>query len=171
MDSLLQRPRLAVDADPVPDVVQLLRREYAEIRQLFDVYDDLLVEAALPAARQETAARICQALALHAVVKEEVIYPVARQWPACRRCIAEAEVEHAAARSLIDELALLEPDDLLFDAHVRVLGEYMRHHFAAEEAQLLPALVRLADELPQLAAEALRRRHVLQQEFEAIDRA
>lgn len=169
MDTLFQRLRAVAGADPVPDLVQLLRGEHQAIRQLFALYEDLHDEDASASERQELAARICLALALHAVVEEEVIYPAARQWPACRRCIAEAEVEHAAARSLIDKLALMEADDPRFDAHIRVLGTSVRHHFDEEESRLLPALARAADDLPGLAAQARRRRQSLQLELDAMD--
>jgi hemerythrin superfamily protein len=168
MDTLMQRLRSVVGAKPAPDVVRQLRAEHQEIRQLFNLYDDLIVAAASAPERQELAARICLALALHAVVEEEVIYPAARQWSACRRWVAEAEMEHAAARTLIDELALMEPDDLRFDAHISVLGTCVLQHFAEEEARLLPLLARVVDDLPGLAAQARRHRQVLQQELDAM---
>lgn len=175
MDTFLQRLRSATGTRPAPpetatpELVQLLRAEQHHIRQLFDAYEDLLAEAASDPVRQELAARICLALALHALVEEEVVYPAARQWPACRRAVAEAEVEHAVARLLIDELAAREPDDPLFDAHVSVLSGHVRRHVEQAETTLLPMLARLADDLPGLAGQARQRRLALQRELDAFD--
>ncbi len=175
MEILLQRlraaasPRSLVPPEPASNVAQLLRDEHHAIRQLLDAYDGLVAERASDAERQELASRICLALALHAVVEEDVVYPVACQWPACQRALAEAEVEHAAARTLIGALAAMDADDPLFDAHVSVLSAYVRLHFAQEEAVLLPELTQHADDLPGLAARMQRRRQALQQDLEALD--
>jgi len=152
-----------------PGLVTQLQAEHDEIRQLFDTYEGLQAEGAAPPLRQALAARICLALALHALVEEELVYPAARRLPACRRATAEAEVEHAAARLLIDELALMAPDDALFDAHVSVLGAHVRHHLAEEEELLLPDLVHSGMDLQALGAQARARRLALQQELDALD--
>ncbi|HPU49949.1 MAG TPA: hemerythrin domain-containing protein [Burkholderiaceae bacterium] len=151
------------------NLVRLLQAEHAEIRQLFDLYEDLLAQGAPAQRRHELAVRACLAVAMHAVVEEEVVYPALRALPACRRALAEAEVEHAAARALIDEIGLLEPDDALFDAHVSVLGEYVRHHLVEEEAFLLHELEHSTVDLVELGRQARERRASLQDELDALD--
>lgn len=174
MDNFIQRlrgssARASAAADGRPDLVALLQGEHDQIRQLFEIYEDLLADGATPTLRQELAARICLALAMHAVVEEEIVYPAARHLPACRRAAAEAAVEHAAARTLIDEIALMDPEDPLFDAHVSVLSQYVGHHFDEEERELLPELARSSLDLAVLAHQAGRRRQALQIELDALD--
>jgi len=45
----------------------------------------------------------------------------------------EAHVEHAAAKALIAEIEAMQPSDPFYDAKVKVLGEYIRHHVREEE--------------------------------------
>jgi hypothetical protein len=50
----------------------------------------------------------------------------------------EAEVEHASAKELIAQIREMQPDEPLYDAKVKVLGEYIDHHVGEEENELFP---------------------------------
>jgi hypothetical protein len=52
----------------------------------------------------------------------------------------EAKVEHSSLKELIAAIEGSSPQDDLFDAHVKVLGEYTRHHVKEEEGELFPKL-------------------------------
>ena len=56
----------------------------------------------------------------------------------------EAEVEHEGIKWRIDLLQKMRPEDDLYDAEVKVLAEYVRHHVKEEERKLFPRL-RLSD--------------------------
>jgi hypothetical protein len=45
----------------------------------------------------------------------------------------EAEVEHASTKELIAQIEAEGQDGDLFEAKVKVLGEYVRHHVEEEE--------------------------------------
>jgi hypothetical protein len=47
-------------------------------------------------------------------------------------------VEHASAKQLIAEIEEMSPRDKLFDAKVKVLVEYVKHHVKEEENELFP---------------------------------
>ena len=50
----------------------------------------------------------------------------------------EAEVEHASAKDLIAEIEASDPSDDMFDAKVKVLGEYIDHHVKEERNEMFP---------------------------------
>jgi hypothetical protein len=45
----------------------------------------------------------------------------------------EAYVEHDSAKKLIAEIEAMKPSEEYYDAKVRVLGEYIKHHVKEEE--------------------------------------
>jgi len=45
----------------------------------------------------------------------------------------EAQVEHDGAKKLIAEIEAMQPSEDLYDAKVKVLGEYIQHHVKEEE--------------------------------------
>jgi hypothetical protein len=47
-------------------------------------------------------------------------------------------VEHASAKDLIAQLEGADVDDELYDAKVKVLGEYVKHHVKEEQNELFP---------------------------------
>jgi hypothetical protein len=83
-------------------------------------------------------------LDLHAALEAEIFYPAVRALPAQSARIDEAEVEHAAMKSLMELLRMRTtgPADPKYVARFRVLGEYVRHHIHEEEDVLLPGLER-----------------------------
>ena len=77
----------------------------------------------------------------------------AHQWITSREfvddegMVNEAEVEHAAAKDLMDQLDGMEPSDPYFDAKVKVLSEMIDHHVEEEETEYFPACRRSAMDL------------------------
>jgi CO dehydrogenase/acetyl-CoA synthase beta subunit len=45
----------------------------------------------------------------------------------------EAYVEHDGAKKMIAEIETMAPSDEFYDAKVKVLGEYVKHHVKEEE--------------------------------------
>ncbi|HET6220988.1 MAG TPA: hemerythrin domain-containing protein, partial [Dongiaceae bacterium] len=52
--------------------------------------------------------------------------------------LEEATVEHASAKDLIAQLEEADAEDELYDAKVKVLGEYVKHHVKEEQNELFP---------------------------------
>ena len=79
-------------------------------------------------------------LTVHATVEEEIFYPAAREALGEEEdLIDEADVEHATAKDLIAQIEGSSPaEDALFDAKVKVLGEYIAHHVKEEEGEMFP---------------------------------
>lgn len=90
--------------------------------------------------KQKLATQICKALTVHAQIEEEIFYPAAYDVldDDGDDLVDEAQVEHSSAKALIAEIEAMQVGEPLFDAKVKVLGEYIRHHVEEEETQLFP---------------------------------
>jgi hypothetical protein len=75
-------------------------------------------------------------LTVHSTIEEEFFYPAARKAGVDPDLLDEAGVEHASVKRLIAQIEASDPDDRLYDAKVKVLGEYVRHHVEEEEGSL-----------------------------------
>ncbi|SHN34158.1 hemerythrin domain-containing protein [Rhizobacter sp. OV335] len=124
---------------PPADAIKLLRADHAEVKKLFAEYDKLAKAEADASEREALALDICAKLTVHAQIEEEIFYP------ACRDVLQdqddlldEATVEHASAKDLIAQLQSSSPDDDMYDAKVKVLGEYIDHHVKEEQNELFP---------------------------------
>jgi hemerythrin-like domain-containing protein len=130
------------------DALQLLTAEHREVKAMFHQYDRLAETGGRGDERMLLASQICVALTLHAQVEEEILYPAARAaLPHDEDIVDEAYVEHASAKSLVAQIKTMTSDQPLFDAKVKVLGEYIDHHVREEEGELFPKLRRTALDL------------------------
>ena len=122
----------------VQDAVQLLTSDHAEVSALFKKYDKLAEANAQASDRQAHAEQICTLLTVHATIEEEIFYPAARDAGIDDALMDEADVEHAAAKDLIAQIRAMAPDDDLYDAKVKVLGEQIEHHVEEEQGEMFP---------------------------------
>ena len=152
-------------ASKAPDATKLLMADHKEVKTLFKQYDKLAKGEGTDEEKQAIAEEICTMLTVHATVEEEIFYPAAREAMDEQDLLDEAEVEHASAKDLIAQIRGMSPADELYDAKVKVLGEYVDHHVQEEEKELFPK-VRKADlDLKQLGAELEARKQQLMNEM------
>jgi len=120
------------------NAIDLLKRDHREVEELFDQYEKAKDDAD-EASKRELATRICAALSVHAQVEEEIFYPaMRRRGEEARELVDEAAVEHQSMKDIIGRLESAPPDDPLYDAGVKVLSEYVKHHVKEEENELFP---------------------------------
>jgi hemerythrin-like domain-containing protein len=144
------------------DAVSLLSGDHAEVKQMFENYRQLVEKNADDEQRGELAREICTMLTVHAEIEEEIFYPAMRDNVDDDLTLDEAEVEHAAAKDLIEQIEGMDPGDALFDAKVIVLGEYIDHHVQEEENEIFPQAEKSGIDLDELGAElASRKRELL----------
>ena len=117
------------------DAISLLKADHKEVSDMFERF-----EKAREATKSNLATEICQALTVHAQVEEELFYPAAREalGEDGEDLLDEAKVEHTSLKEMIAKIEGAGSDDELFDAHVKVLGEYTKHHVKEEEGELFP---------------------------------
>lgn len=123
--------RRARTRDPL--AIKLLKQDHREVQGLFDDYEQLEDEAEKLALFQ----KIATALKVHTQIEEEIFYPRERG-EVDDDLLDEALVEHASAKGLIGEIEAMKPGDDLYDAKVKVLGEYIAHHVKEEETEMFP---------------------------------
>jgi hemerythrin superfamily protein len=119
------------------DAVALLKQDHDEVKAMFEQYEELGDRAF--AAKQKLAQKICLELTKHAIAEEEIFYPAVRSdADDADDLVDEATVEHASAKDLIAQIHAMDPHDDLYDAKVKVLGEYIEHHVKEEEKEMFP---------------------------------
>jgi hemerythrin superfamily protein len=145
-------------SDPGTNAVELLKQDHDEVEKLFDQYEDAKEEHNEELKAQIVAA-LCRTLTVHARIEEEIFYPAMRRHEEdAGELVDEAAVEHQTLKNLIGELVAAAPNDDLYDAKVKVLGEYVKHHVKEEEGEMFP-LARKADiDLDALGAKLLQRK-------------
>ncbi|GAA0561583.1 hemerythrin domain-containing protein [Rhizomicrobium electricum] len=136
------------------DAIVLLENDHAEVKTQFDEYEELESKSE----KQALADKICMALKIHAQIEEEIFYPAARKATKDTDLLDEATVEHASAKILIAEIEAMEPDEPLYDAKVKVLGEQIKHHVKEEEGELFPEIRKTDLDLKKLGARLSKRK-------------
>jgi hemerythrin superfamily protein len=151
------------------DAVSLLSDDHAEVAELFDEYEALADRDGADDEKQALAERICALLTVHSTVEEEIFYPAAREALDADKLLDEAEVEHATAKDLIEQIQSMEPGDELYDAKVKVLGEYVQHHVQEEEGELFVRCQSADMDLDELGDEISARKDELMEELGMTD--
>jgi len=121
------------------NAVDLLKKDHDDVDALFKEYEMLAEGDGDASDRRALSTRICGMLAVHAMIEEEIFYPAARKAEVDADLLDEAEIEHGSAKELIAQIGAAEASEPLYDARVKVLGEYIRHHVMEEENELFPA--------------------------------
>lgn len=111
-----------------PLAVKLLKQDHRQVEHWFDEYEQLNSD------REKLAlfGQIALALKVHTRIEEEIFYPESRG-EVEDDLLDEAWVEHDSAKKMIAEIEAMEPAEEMYDAKVKVLGEYIKHHVKEEE--------------------------------------
>ncbi|MFL6696033.1 MAG: hemerythrin domain-containing protein [Vitreoscilla sp.] len=116
------------------DAIALLRADHKRVSDLYEQY-----ESTRSAAKKKTiVASICLELSVHAQVEEEIFYPAVKAALKDKELVPEAQVEHASLKELIAQVKDKEPDGEMFDAKIKVMSEYTKHHVKEEQNEMFP---------------------------------
>jgi len=151
------RKRRTTRASGKDDALKLLKADHKEVSDMVAKYENgrLTKDRKMALAKQ-----ICLALTVHAQIEEEIFYPAAREEARNGEdLLDEAEVEHGSIKELVAAIESGSPDDDdLFDARVKVLGEYVKHHVKEEEGEIFKAAKKADIDLEQLGEELKERK-------------
>lgn len=149
------------------DAVQLLTADHKEVKDMFAQYQKLVDAEKGDDEKEALARQICLMLTVHATIEEEIFYPAARDALSEEDLLDEAEVEHASAKDLIAQIEAASPAEPLYDAKVKVLGEYIEHHVKEEEGELFPKVKKSKVDLDALGEQLAARKGELLPEMAA----
>jgi hemerythrin superfamily protein len=116
------------------EATALLRADHKAVDDLFEQYE----KARSTSKKQSLVAEICMELTVHAQIEEEIFYPAIKSIMDDKGLIPEAIVEHATLKDLIAQLEDGEPGEEMYDAKVKVLSEYVKHHVKEEQGDIFP---------------------------------
>lgn len=147
------------------DACDMLDAEHRAVKKMFKEYEELMGSRSRSAAQKkmDLARTICSELTVHARIEEEIFYPALRAVFKETDLLAEAEVEHGTAKDLIAQIEAMSEPGEMFDAKVKVLGEYIDHHVKEERNEIFPKarsarkldLVAMRDQLMQRREELM----------------
>ena len=124
----------AASASSSQDAIALLRADHKKVSALYEQY-----ESSRSAAKKKAlVATICLELSVHAQVEEEIFYPAVKAALKDKELVPEAQVEHASLKELIAQVKDKEPDGEMFDARIKVMSEYTKHHVKEEQNEMFP---------------------------------
>ena len=119
------------------DAIELLKKDHEAVEDLFEQFEDAK-ESDNNEEMAAIAASICSALTVHAQIEEELFYPQVKKLGESADLVDEASVEHETVKDLVAQIESMRPGDDLFEAKVKVLSEYVKHHVKEEEGEIFP---------------------------------
>lgn len=145
------------------EVLDMLIEDHKSAKKLFREFEKLSEEDAEE--RESLVSLACTELKLHTQLEEECFYPALRGALKDHDLLEEAEVEHASAKQLIEQLDGLDSDDPKFAATFKVLGEYVKHHIKEEESEMFEQVQRAKVDWSALLEQMTARRTELEMEL------
>jgi len=148
-----------------PLALELLMSDHRKVEDLFEQFEQ--EKDSDEGTRREIAQQICAELTIHAQVEEELFYPWLREQleDDDMEMVEEAQVEHNTAKDLIAQIEGATDIDEVYNAKVKVLSEYIKHHVQEEENEIFPEVRDQQEELDELGQEMSARKGELMEEM------
>jgi len=117
------------------DAISILLEDHQDMKHGFTYFNQICNR--ILDEKKELADELCSLFIQHAVAEEEIFYPAVRESVKhSRNMVNEALVEHATAKDLAAQIQSMSPDEELYNAKVKVLGELIEHHIQDEEEEM-----------------------------------
>lgn len=145
-------------AGKAQEATRLLKADHKYVNELFEQFES----ARAATKKQALALEICQELTIHAQIEEEIFYPAVQTALKDKTLVPEAKVEHDTLKFLIAQIQEAEPGSEMFDAKVKVLSEYVKHHVKEEQNEIFPKVKESKLDLVELGSQLAARKEELQ---------
>ncbi|MBU4180081.1 MAG: hemerythrin domain-containing protein [Gammaproteobacteria bacterium] len=143
---------------PAPkDAIAMLKADHTAVSEMFAEYEK---SRSIPK-KKALVAEICTALSVHAQIEEEIFYPAVKAALKDKLLVPEATVEHTSVKDLIAQIEGIEPDGEMYDAKVKVLSEYVKHHVKEEQNEMFPKAKSSSLDMDELGAQMAARKDEL----------
>ncbi len=116
--------------------IDLLKEDHDKVKKAFKEFEKM--DRSDTETCRQLVRTVCDDLRVHTMLEEEIFYPAVREAIEDEDIMNEAAVEHETAKTLIEQLENMEPDDPNYFATFTVLGEYVMHHVKEEEGEMFP---------------------------------
>ncbi|HET6598778.1 MAG TPA: hemerythrin domain-containing protein [Burkholderiaceae bacterium] len=136
------------------EATALLRADHKAVSGLFADYE----KTRSTARKRKLVAQICTELSVHAQIEEEIFYPAVKRALKDKELVPEATVEHATLKALIAQVEGVEPDGEMFDARIKVMSEYVKHHVKEEQNEMFPKARATRLDMEELGAQLAQRK-------------
>jgi hemerythrin-like domain-containing protein len=136
------------------DAIALLRADHKAVKDLFEQFEKTRKDER----KEALAEQICKELSVHAQIEEEIFYPATREVIRQEDLVDEATVEHQSAKDLIAQIREGSASDDLWEAKVKVLGEYIDHHVKEEQNEMFPMVKKTKLDLKALGEQLMARK-------------
>lgn len=139
------------------DAIALLKDDHKAVSDLFAEFE----KTTSTVKKKALVAEICTALTVHAQIEEEIFYPAVKAALKDKELVPEAVVEHGGVKNLIADLEGVEPGGEMYDAKVKVLSEYVKHHVKEEQDEMFKKAKASSVDMDKLGAQLAARKEEL----------
>ena len=159
----IKKPATTKASAKPKEAIALLRADHKLVDGLFKEYE----KTRSTSKKKELVTKICTELTVHAQIEEEIFYPAVKAALKDKELIPEATVEHATLKDLIAQVLGKEPDGEMFDAKIKVMSEYVKHHVKEEQNEMFPKAKATKLDMVMLGEKLLQRKSELMAELES----
>jgi hemerythrin superfamily protein len=139
------------------EATAMLRADHKLVSGLFEEFE----KTRSSAKKARLVAQICAELSVHTQIEEEIFYPAIKAALKDHEMVPEANVEHASVKDLIAQVEGVAPDGEMYDARVKVMGEFVKHHVKEEQTEMFPKAKKTKVDMWALGEQMLARKQEL----------
>ncbi len=149
--------KAAPAAQKPQEATAMLRADHKRVSELFALYE----KARAATKKQQLVEQICTELTIHAQLEEEIFYPAVKQALKDHELVPEATVEHDTLKDLIAQVRGVPAEGEMFDAKIKVMSEYVKHHVKEEQNEMFPKAKATKLDMKELGAKMFDRKQQL----------